>query len=548
MTTVCTKYIMPGKVVFVDSFIDLPSIGKEDYLYIIRYDNQGNKETSFYEYKNGIYVSLDIKSNDGDIDRELIRSIAKEEVSLHENKTIFKDHVHGLRIDGEILEYWDHVSEEWVELYSSEFQSFPRVKNLKAKSNEYGNAIIIDFENPITASYIRTEVYISDLDITTMDREQIISVADKIVDDNTTTHLEYQATLGSLYYIVAFAVHGIEGDTYFSNARSVSVLAQDVTPPGDVTDITVKPGDKKLSISWKNPTDIDFAKTRGVYKKDNPPLDMEDGIIFTDGNAEVAELSGLENEQEYFIRFYTIDFNGNVNSNESMIVSATPKEVGNVGPGPQEVIAGDSEYGFFGEVSVSELWNGQELSNLLGITQGTLQHSNEPWLKFVLDGKIIYKSKKPFRHSISWSHLNEKNVVYGDKVIEDAQGNQYKIRLMKGALTDPSKNTDSDRGAKYSEWNKLMLPIHEQAKNKNWAYPSYVEPEIPSDWNINYTDLDLVTDSKGGNGYRQWCQETPETFPTNRVIRGETGVSNANWYTASGTGSFYGWSPVLELL
>ena len=93
MTTVCTKYIMPGKVVFVDNYIDLPPIGKEDFLYITRYDNQGNKETSFYEYKDDGYVSLDIKSGNSDIDEDLIREIAKEEVLIHENKTIFKDHV-----------------------------------------------------------------------------------------------------------------------------------------------------------------------------------------------------------------------------------------------------------------------------------------------------------------------------------------------------------------------------------------------------------------------------------------------------------------------
>lgn len=62
-----------------------------------------------------------------------------------------------------------------------------------------------------------------------------------------------------------------------------------------------------------------------------------------------------------------------------------------------KVVAGDSRYGFFGEVPVTELWSGDELSKLLGVTEGTLQHSNEPWLKFVLDGKIIYKSKN---HSV----------------------------------------------------------------------------------------------------------------------------------------------------
>lgn len=212
------------------------------------------------------------------------------------------------------------------------------------------------------------------------------------------------------------------------------------------------------------------------------------------------------------------------------------------------LVAGDKNAGFFGEVPVSELWSGQELSSLLGITQGTLQYSNEPWLKFIIDGKVIYKSKKPFRHSISWNHLNEKGVVYGNKTIEDKYGNQYRVRLMKGALTDPAKDNDPDRGAKGSEWNRLMLPIHEKAANKNWAYPAYVEPEIPSDWNINYTDIDLVTASGAGNGSYQVCQEMSSSYTNKVMYRGYASICSAEIYTYSPINSHYGWSPVLELI
>lgn len=215
----------------------------------------------------------------------------------------------------------------------------------------------------------------------------------------------------------------------------------------------------------------------------------------------------------------------------------------------RKLVAGDKNAGFFGEVPVSELWSGQQLSSLLGITQGTLQHSNEPWLKFIIDGKVIYKSKKPFRHSISWDHLNGKGVVYGNKIIQDKYGNQYKVRLMKGALTNPAKNSDPDLGAKGSEWNRLMLPIHEQAANKNWAYPKYVEPDIPTDWNINYTDNDLVTKTSEGNGSIHWCLETLATLPTQRIIRGGWGgISFSDFFSNPNATPTDGWSPVLELI
>lgn len=214
----------------------------------------------------------------------------------------------------------------------------------------------------------------------------------------------------------------------------------------------------------------------------------------------------------------------------------------------KDLAAGTHQYGFGGEVPASELWTGTELASLLGVTQGSAQNTNEPYLKWFVDGKVILKSKKPFRSYISWNHLNQKDLVYGNKTIEDKYGNQYKVRLMKGALTDPSQSSASDRGTKGSEWNKLMLPIHQQAANKNWAYPANVESEIPANWNINYTDNDLVTHSSGGNGSGHLCQEAPATSPSSCVYRGYLGVSHPSWIGASETILYSGWSPVLELI
>src|SRR5690554_5978523 len=78
----------------------------------------------------------------------------------------------------------------------------------------------------------------------------------------------------------------------------------------------------------------------------------------------------------------------------------------NVGPGPQELIAGNPGAGFYGEVPVSELITGDLLASTIGLTEGTVLHSNEPWLKFALDGKTLYVAKKPFRHSIPWDQIH----------------------------------------------------------------------------------------------------------------------------------------------
>lgn len=223
-------------------------------------------------------------------------------------------------------------------------------------------------------------------------------------------------------------------------------------------------------------------------------------------------------------------------------------------PGNLKLIAGDMNAGFFGEVPASELFTASQIASAVGITQGTAQHENEPWLKFAYEGKILFRPRKAIRHSISWNAINTAKCVYGDSdgktVTKD--GKQYRVRLMRGALTDPSKYTDADRGARGSEWNKLMLPIHEQAIDKSWAYPAYVEDNVPV-WAHNfgagaggmYSDADLQVAS--GDGRYVWQQETRNNSASFRVYRG-LGVSNSDSFTSSYALRSVGWAPVLELV
>ena len=216
------------------------------------------------------------------------------------------------------------------------------------------------------------------------------------------------------------------------------------------------------------------------------------------------------------------------------------------GPGSKKLIAGDMNAGFFGVVPASELFTGAEISSECGITQGTLQFSDVGWLKFAIDGEIIFRSQKPYRHSISYNHINIKGCVHGETQVSK-NGINYKVTLMKGALTDPSNYSASDRGAHGSEWNRLMLPIHVEAKNKDWAYPAYVESDVPY-WGIDFTDADLHTHNSHGSGTYQWCQEVRGGNASFRVYRGGGGVSSSDYGTPSFTGSVPGWSPVLRLV
>ncbi|MGY0692992.1 hypothetical protein ACW2QC_09415 [Virgibacillus sp. FSP13] len=218
-------------------------------------------------------------------------------------------------------------------------------------------------------------------------------------------------------------------------------------------------------------------------------------------------------------------------------------------PGPKNLIAGDMQAGFFGEVPASELMNGTQLASAIGLSAGTAQHTNEPYLKFAYEGNIQFVAKKTFRYSLSWDQIDAADAVFGKTIT--IGGRQYKVRLMRGAENNPANSfNDADKDAIGSEWNNLMLPIHARASSGEWSYPQYVGDV--DDWGIGFTDEDLLTSSDYGNGYTSWCQEVNDTTTTRRVARGGGIVSKGAEHIQSGTHDFYsiayGWRPVLELL
>jgi hypothetical protein len=211
-------------------------------------------------------------------------------------------------------------------------------------------------------------------------------------------------------------------------------------------------------------------------------------------------------------------------------------------PGSPYLISGTMQEGFFGEVSASELITGDALASACGISEGISQHSTAGWLKFAWQGNIQFVAKKTFRHSISWDAINAANCVYGNKTVSIG-GLTYKVRLMKGVNEDPSTGFNKTYNH-YSEWNKLILPIHINAPS-SWTYPDNVNSPT-EDWGIDFTDSDLMTHYDYGKGTFSWCQETSSL--SYRIARGNNGVSYSVLYYSTYAGDGIGWRPVLELV
>lgn len=227
---------------------------------------------------------------------------------------------------------------------------------------------------------------------------------------------------------------------------------------------------------------------------------------------------------------------------------------------------------FYGEIPSSQFITGNQLASTVGLTEGVNIFPNEPWLKFSLDGVILYISKKSIRHSISWNHLNSKNLVYGNKTIT-IQGKTYKIRLPKAIKNgnvqdryDPSKSiyvgTNLFAGfdifeANGSEWNRLMYPIfngvHLQESIQDMSQHS--DPlSLPFGTFANYSEADLNTDHRANldvGGYTSWCQEDAwrdNNTSNNAAYGGYRGVTRYMSDPKTEKTTNVGWRPVLELV
>lgn len=229
----------------------------------------------------------------------------------------------------------------------------------------------------------------------------------------------------------------------------------------------------------------------------------------------------------------------------------------NTGPGPKELIAGTMDAGFFGETTSEELFTYEELATQIGLSAGTSQHNEGSlWLKFALEGEILYVAKKTARHSLSWNHINNANVVFEGGTQVTVGSHTFDVTLLRGANSDPTVqgadglwfgyDADNSHG---SEWNRLMYPIHSgvhiQSDNPSVHGDPTADPF--GSW-ANYSDSDLLVHRDVGNGSYSWCQEVSGRTATDRLHRGLYGVTFISQHSSAEILQHIGWRPCLRLV
>lgn len=234
------------------------------------------------------------------------------------------------------------------------------------------------------------------------------------------------------------------------------------------------------------------------------------------------------------------------------------------GPGPQTLQGSYTDpadtnkiAGFYGELTSASFINATALATALGLTTGIVINNTTAWLKFLLDGKILFVPKLAIRYNTSWQDLYAKGAIYGSDtvgafpfpttspVVQNTKvtigGLQYRVRLIRGSKEDPGTRSTipDDPGHIGSEWNRLMYPITVITQTPN----NQVGPKFMAS---PYTDADLGFNSFTGS--MTFCMETTAGTSTAVVVRGYTSVLGSTYGNKAGMNDRAGWRPVLELV
>lgn len=366
------------------------------------------------------------------------------------------------------------------------------------------------------------------------DAPKLKEKTDTIVTLVKTENMEYRYQGGSWQEDNHFA--GLQrNETYHFEQRFKGDEVHKVSPPSPSLKVTTNKGEQAAP---SKPTISNIQHDRATVRGEtNTEVSLNKSTWYSSPHT----FTGLRDKTGYiaYARRKETDTH-NVSPASSGASFTTPSKT----PGSATLRKGTMQEGYFGSVSSSSLITGDSLASKVGITQGSSQNSNTPWHKFAYKNKILFVAQKTIRKSISWDYLNSKGVVYGKKTIE-IDGVKYKVRLLRGALTDPCDCDASDEWAKGSEWNRLIAPLNHQRKDNSWNYPANMESDL-QDWETYLDDEEMTV--KDVYGRTNWCQEVSSFNSNDRVTRGYVGVSYSDTDTSSYTSSAYGWRPVLEVI
>lgn len=202
------------------------------------------------------------------------------------------------------------------------------VQNFTGVSSKDGESVSLSWVNSALLEFILVEVYVSTSDLTGLNYKAC-KENHTLAYSGKEQSFSYPASKNTTYYFKAFAKYNTFGENLVSKGVSISVQTKDTEPPAPVTKLKIiKEDNQSVSLSWTNPTNTDYSKTKILYKVGSYPTSSTDGTVGYEGSGTSATITGLVNDTEHFFRVFTYDTSGNEqNSTVGMQIKATPSEL-----------------------------------------------------------------------------------------------------------------------------------------------------------------------------------------------------------------------------
>lgn len=176
----------------------------------------------------------------------------------------------------------------------------PQVTGFTATS---GNAqVILTWVNPIDTDFVGLKIL----------RQTGIyptSVTDGILvyTGANTSYTDTTVINGTTYYYRAFSFDWDSNYniTTIGQEATVTPLANGYSNP--ITNFVATPGNTQNVLTWTNPTDVNFVKTRIMRQVGNYPTVISDGVQVYDGASLTVTDVGLTNGTPYYYRAFTFN-------------------------------------------------------------------------------------------------------------------------------------------------------------------------------------------------------------------------------------------------
>lgn len=304
----------------------------------------------------------------------------------------------------------------------------PQIEGLLASQNATGTIATLTWTNPTIREFAKVYVYVSASDISNVAYKDITTVATLVYSGTASTTTHSTSPNRTNYYKV-FGEFSVFGEVKYNGGSTVSIAMKDTQPPSTITLFSVdKEDDKSVTLSWKNPTDSDFSKTRIMYKVGSYPTSVSDGTLAYEGSLTSKIVTGLTNDVTHYFRAFTYDTNGNINtSTTNQRITGVPSALKIYG-----VVISDANTNPETAVTYTD--------NAIGMVGGSTSWDSiypfndiRPFL--VKDGvEVVELNKNDFTKNISGGSVNITSGASGDVMIRFPKiwwkmykegGNQY---------------------------------------------------------------------------------------------------------------------------